>query len=107
LNLDYILFKGQTLNWNTLAKKISEDPEDDFGSEAAGFNTAGFPGSLYSLVSGISLENELWNSHIINLIGVKGYYYNLKHPRQAPVHYSRLPFSKQNTTVSVITKTFN
>jgi outer membrane receptor protein involved in Fe transport len=78
LNLDYILFKGQTLNWNTLAKKISEDPEDDFGSEAAGFNTAGFPGSLYSLVSGISLENELWNSHIINLIGVKGYYYKSK-----------------------------
>lgn len=75
LNVDWNIYKGQALNWSTLYKYHKETPEDDFGSEAAGFDMAGYPGRLNNVTSGLSLENSLFDSHFINLLGVKGHYY--------------------------------
>lgn len=74
LNLDYEFYKKQTVYWNTLFKYHKENPEDDLGSEMAGFNTAGFPGEVFSVTSGLSLENRIWDERIQNLLGFKLHY---------------------------------
>jgi outer membrane receptor protein involved in Fe transport len=72
LNLDYELFKKQFIYWNTLFRYYKENPEDDYGSEAVGFNIAGFPGKRISVTSGLSLENSFWKFQ--NMIGFKIHY---------------------------------
>ena len=74
LNLDYQFLKNQFIYWNTLFRFHKENPEDDFGSEVVGFNTAGYPGKTYSLTTGLSLENKFWNNKLQNLIGIKFHY---------------------------------
>ena len=51
-----------------------EDPEDDYGSKIMGFNTAGFPNKVFSITSGLSLEDKFFNSKVQNLIGFKFHY---------------------------------
>ena len=74
LNLDYQLFKEQFIYWNTLFRYHKEKPEDDMGSEMVGFNTAGYPGKTVSVTTGLSLENNFWNSRLQNLLGFKFHY---------------------------------
>jgi len=78
LNLDYQYVKDQFVYLNTLLRYHKENPEDDFGTEKMGFNTAGLPGELLSVTTGISLENRFWNSRIQNLAGFKFHYLNAK-----------------------------
>ena len=78
LNLDYQYVKDQFIYLNTLFRYHKENPEDDFGSEKMGFNTAGLPGEMFSVTTGISLENRFWNSRIQNLAGFKFHYLNAK-----------------------------
>ena len=74
LNLDYQYVKDQFVYLNTLLRYHKENPEDDLGSEKMGFNTAGLPGEMFSVTTGISLENRFWNSRIQNLLGFKFHY---------------------------------
>ncbi|MBR3070954.1 TonB-dependent receptor [Fibrobacter sp.] len=74
LNLDYQYAKDQFVYLNTLLRYHKENPEDDFGSEKMGFNTAGLPGEMLSVTTSISLENRFWNSRIQNLLGFKFHY---------------------------------
>ena len=74
LNLDYQFFKNQFVYWNTLFRYHKEDPEDDMGSEMVGFNTAGFPGKTISVTTGLSLEDNFFDSRLQNLLGVKFHY---------------------------------
>ena len=78
LNLDYQYVKDQFVYLNTLLRYHKENPEDDLGSEKMGFNTAGLPGEMFSVTTGISLENLFWNSRIQNLVGFKFHYLNAK-----------------------------
>ena len=78
LNLDYQYVKDQFVYLNTLLRYHKENPEDDLGSEKMGFNTAGLPGEMFSVTTGISLENRFWNSRIQNLAGFKFHYLNAK-----------------------------
>ncbi len=78
LNLDYQYVKDQFVYLNTLLRYHKENPEDDLGSEKMGFNTAGLPGEMFSVTTGISLENHFWNSRIQNLAGFKFHYLNAK-----------------------------
>lgn len=78
LNLDYQYAKEQFVYLNTLLRYHKENPEDDFGTEKMGFNTAGLPGEMFSVTTGISLENRFWNSRIQNLAGFKFHYLNAK-----------------------------
>ena len=78
LNLDYQYVKDQFIYLNTLFRYHKENPEDDLGSEKMGFNTAGLPGEMFSVTTGISLENRFWNSRIQNLAGFKFHYLNAK-----------------------------
>ncbi len=78
LNLDYQYVKDQFVYLNTLLRYHKEKPEDDLGSEKMGFNTAGLPGEMFSVTTGISLENRFWNSRIQNLAGFKFHYLNAK-----------------------------
>jgi outer membrane cobalamin receptor len=84
LNLDYEFLKKQFAYWNTFFKYHKETPEDDMGSELAGFNTAGYPGKSISVTTGLSLEDRFWNDHIQNLIGFKFHY--LKAEISKPVY---------------------
>ena len=74
LNLDYQFFKNQFVYWNTLFRYHKEDPEDDMGSEMVGFNTAGFPGKTISVTTGLSLEDNFFDSRLQNLLGFKFHY---------------------------------
>ena len=78
LNFKYEFFNHHTFFWNTLYRFHKESPEDRFGSESVGFNTAGYPGESNSITTGLSLENKFWNDKIQNLIGVKFYYLKSK-----------------------------
>lgn len=78
LNFDYQYAKNQFVYLNTLLRYHKENPEDDIGSEKMGFNTAGLPGEMFSVTTGISLENRFWNSRIQNLAGFKFHYLNAK-----------------------------
>lgn len=78
LNLDYQYVKDQFVYLNTLLRYHKENPEDDIGSEKAGFNTAGLPGEMFSVTTGVSLENLFWNSRIQNLAGFKFHFLNAK-----------------------------
>ncbi len=78
LNLDYQYAKDQFVYLNTLLRYHKENPEDDLGSEKMGFNTAGLPGEMFSVTTGISFENRFWNSRIQNLAGFKFHYLNAK-----------------------------
>ena len=78
LNLDYQYVKDQFVYLNTLLRYHKENPEDDLGSEKMGFNTAGLPGEMFSVTTGISLENRFWNSRIQNLAGFKFHFLNAK-----------------------------
>ena len=84
LNLNYEWYKNQFVYWNTLFKYSREKPEDDVGSKMAGFNTAGFPGKTYSVTTGLSLEDRIWDERIQNLIGFKLHY--LKADISKPVY---------------------
>lgn len=74
LNLDYQFIKNQFVYWNTLFRYHKEDPEDDLGSEMVGFNTAGYPGKTISLTTGLSLEDNFFDSRLQNLLGFKFHY---------------------------------
>ena len=74
LNLDYQFIKNQFVYWNTLFRYHKEDPEDDVGSEMVGFNTAGFPGKTISVTTGLSLEDNFFDSRLQNLLGFKFHY---------------------------------
>ena len=78
LNLDYQYAKDQFVYLNTLLRYHKENPEDDLGSEKAGFNTAGLPGEMLSVTTGVSFENRFWNSRIQNLAGFKFHFLNAK-----------------------------
>jgi len=78
LNFDYQYAKNQFVYLNTLLRYHKENPEDDIGSEKAGFNTAGLPGEMLSVTTGVSLENLFWNSRIQNLAGFKFHFLNAK-----------------------------
>ena len=74
LNLDYQFIKNQFVYWNTLFRYHKEDPEDDVGSEMVGFNTAGYPGMTISVTTGLSLEDNFFDSRLQNLLGFKFHY---------------------------------
>ena len=74
LNFDYRFMKDQKIYWNTLIKYHKENPEDDYGSEKAQFNTAGLPGEVFSITTGLSLENNFFDSRLQNLLGFKFHY---------------------------------
>ena len=74
LNFDYQFIKDQKIYWNTLIKYHKENPEDDYGSEKAQFNTAGLPGEVFSITTGLSLENNFFGSRFQNLLGFKFHY---------------------------------
>lgn len=74
LNLDYQLLKKQFVYWNTLFRYHKETPEDDVGSKMVGFNTAGFPGKTISVTTGLSLEDNFFDSKLQNLLGFKFHY---------------------------------
>ena len=74
LNLDYQFYKNQVIYWNTLFRYHKEDPEDDVGSEMVGFNTAGYPGKAISVTTGLSLEDNFFDSRLQNLLGFKFHY---------------------------------
>ncbi len=74
LNFDYRFMKDQKIYWNTLIKYHKENPEDDYGSEKAQFNTAGLPGEVFSVTTGLSLEDNFFDSRLQNLLGFKFHY---------------------------------
>jgi len=74
LNFDYRFMKDQKIYWNTLIKYHKENPEDDYGSEKAQFNTAGLPGEVFAVTTGLSLENNFFDSRLQNLLGFKFHY---------------------------------
>ena len=74
LNFDYQFIKNQKIYWNTLIKYHKENPEDDYGAEMAQFNTAGLPGEVFSITTGLSLENNFFDSRLQNLLGFKFHY---------------------------------
>jgi len=74
LNFDYRFMKDQKIYWNTLIKYHKENPEDDYGSEKAQFNTAGLPGEGFAVTTGLSLENNFFDSRLQNLLGFKFHY---------------------------------
>ena len=74
LNLDYQFIRNQFIYWNTLFRYHKEDPEDDFGTKMLGFNTAGYPGKTVSVTTGLSLEDNLFDSRLQNLLGFKFHY---------------------------------
>ena len=74
LNLDYQFIRNQFIYWNTLFRYHKEDPEDDFGTKMLGFNTAGYPGKTVSVTTGLSLEDNFFDSRLQNLLGFKFHY---------------------------------
>ena len=76
LNLDYQFIRNQFIYWNTLFRYHKEDPEDDFGTKMLGFNTAGYPGKTVSVTTGLSLEDNFFDSRLQNLLGFKFHYLN-------------------------------
>ncbi len=74
LNLDYRFSGNHVVYWNTLFRYHKENPEDDVGSEMAGFNTAGYPGKSISVTTGLSLEDNFVDSRLQNLLGFKFHY---------------------------------
>lgn len=78
LNLSYQFAKEQHIYWNTIFKYHKENPEDDVGSEMAGFNTAGLLGNSWAITTGLSLENNFWDSKIQNLLGFKFHHLTAK-----------------------------
>ena len=77
-NLNYAFNQNHSLTWSGLYRYESQDPTDKRAKEGQLLNNAGFPGYANSVVTGLSLENNFWNSRIQNVAGVKGYYYNIK-----------------------------
>ncbi|MDY6330809.1 MAG: TonB-dependent receptor [Fibrobacter sp.] len=74
LNFDYEFIKNQKIYLNTLVRYHKENPEDDYGAKMAQFNTAGLPGEVFSLTTGLSLENNFFDSRLQNLLGFKFHY---------------------------------
>lgn len=74
LNFDYEFIKNQKIYWNTLVRYHKENPEDDYGAKMARFNTAGLPGEVFSITTGLSLENNFFDSRLQNLLGFKFHY---------------------------------
>ena len=76
LMFEYELNKYHSLNWNTVIRKYWYDNKDSLGNAFARINIEGYPGELFSVVSGLSFESELFDRRLLNLLGVKGYHYH-------------------------------
>lgn len=77
-NLDYAFTQSHVLTWSGLYRYDSQEPTDKLALEGKKrMNAAGFPGHSHSLVTGLSLENNLWSERIQNVAGAKFYYYTL------------------------------
>lgn len=77
-NVDYAMTQDHKLTWSGLYRYESQEPEDKLATEGTDrLNKAGFPGYSHSVITGLSMENNFWNSKIQNVAGVKGYYYHL------------------------------
>jgi outer membrane receptor protein involved in Fe transport len=73
--LEYRFNEDHLLNWNTHGRANWYKNEDSLGSAINSANVAGYPGELYSLVSGLTLESEFFSERLVNLVGAKAYHY--------------------------------
>lgn len=73
--LEYKFNEDHLLNWNTHGRANWYKNEDSLGSAINESNVAGYPGELYTLVSGLTLESEFLNKRLVNLAGVKAYHF--------------------------------
>ena len=77
-NVNYEFSENHNLTWSGLFRYESQDSKDKLSVKNKKLNNAGFPGHAYSLITGLSLENNFWNKRIQNVAGIKGYFYNIE-----------------------------
>jgi vitamin B12 transporter len=84
LHVDWRLGHGQSLGWNSRLRLSEHERKDSIGSEAAGYNVAGNPGRLRSLISGLTLESDIRDGLFVNLLGAK--FYNIRSEASSTVN---------------------
>ena len=75
-NVAYSFNDNHSLTWSGLYKYDSQKFEDEL-TLVRTINNTPFDGYDYSIVSGLSLENNFFDSRLQNVLGVKGFYYKL------------------------------
>jgi outer membrane receptor protein involved in Fe transport len=78
LLLEYRINDKQLLTWNTNGRGAWFKNRDSLADAAAGRTVSGYPGKLYTAVSGLSLESELFDDRLVNLAGLKLYHYRYR-----------------------------
>ena len=76
-NVNYDFSQNHNLTWSGLYRYDSQKSKDKLSVKEKKLNNAVFPGRAYSLITGLSIENNFWNKRIQNVAGVKGYFYNI------------------------------
>ena len=76
-NVSYEFSQNHNLTWSGLYRYDSQKSKDKLFVKEKKLNNAVFPGRAYSLITGLSVENNFWEKRIQNVVGIKGYFYNI------------------------------
>ena len=76
-NVGYEFSQNHNLTWSGLYRYDSQKSKDKLFVKEKKLNNAVFPGRAYSLITGLSVENNFWEKRIQNVVGFKGYFYNI------------------------------
>ena len=76
-NVGYEFSQNHNLTWSGLYRYDSQKSKDKLSVKEKKLNNAVFPGRAYSLITGLSVENNFWEKRIQNVVGIKGYFYRI------------------------------
>ncbi len=77
LNLNYLIDKHHSINFNSLFNYAHGDPKDDLKDKVIGYHT-NFKSNMTSWVAGINYDYRTANDRFLNSINLKYYYYTMK-----------------------------
>lgn len=76
LNLNYKFNNSHNINLNSVFRYAERRPDDKLASKFAGYNIAGYPSDMTSIITGLTYESKYNNEKIINMLSGKLFYYN-------------------------------
>lgn len=76
LNLNYKFNDKHNINLNSNFRHSKMQPEDELASQFVGYNIAGYPNSMYSIITGLSYEAKFNDKKLVNFLSAKIFHLN-------------------------------